>query len=314
MKFILPSFLDKSIAPLAETVELCLWTPWLQKGRIVSLLIIGNPEIGATTVMKMYKDNEGLRYTDVVTPYGIIEKFGTDLQNDRINYLILPDVGALSGSYTSGSIQKNVSFMKSLTEESVHELSIFYMRYFPEIQQGFKEGKTMHCGIITKLQTSVWEDARHYWRRSGFISRLHPFSMSYSDVSQIRIADGVTDRSRKDIRAVKLHLPSWQSRSSYHIIVPEEIRKEVVSLGMKIRDSISDKEKEKLEYGYGFREVESVSSLLQAITLKREFEDGHKGLEFTVSVEDWELCRVLSHWWNYSSKPAESLDNIEVVK
>jgi hypothetical protein len=313
MKFKVLGFLDESIAPLSETLELCLWTPWIKGGRTVSLLIIGNPELGATTVMAAYRNIVGVRYTDVVTPYGIVENFGEDLQRQTINHLLFPDVGALSGSYTAGSTQKNVSFMKSLIEEGITNMSIYYIHNFPAVQKGFRDGLQMRCGIITKIQTAVWEDARNHWRRSGFASRLHPFSMHYSEYGMSEIINSVTQRLEQKVRLISLELPSMADRSSYEVTIPEEIRKSLVELSLKIRDTISEKEKEREEFGYGFRTTESVKTLLQAITLKREYESGNKSKKLVVSKEDWELCRILSYWWNYSSHKSARLDNVEKV-
>ena len=56
-----------------DIIELCLYTNSVKNERIVSIVLIGEPESGKTEMMKKYRNNNGFYVRRTCTAFSVIE-------------------------------------------------------------------------------------------------------------------------------------------------------------------------------------------------------------------------------------------------
>ena len=57
---------------IQDLIELALWSAYINGERIVSLMLVADPESGKTELMKKYRKNKGIHVRRRFTAYGVI--------------------------------------------------------------------------------------------------------------------------------------------------------------------------------------------------------------------------------------------------
>lgn len=115
---------------IQDLIELGLWSAYVKGERIVSLLIVAEPESGKTELMKKYRKNRGVFVRRRFTSYGIIR----DLLDGKmvllfnspkiLGHLLVYDYATIF-AFKSNTVDTTIEFLDALTEEGCSSLKKF---------------------------------------------------------------------------------------------------------------------------------------------------------------------------------------------
>jgi hypothetical protein len=150
---------------LRELIETVILTGKVKGIAPVSLLLIAAPESGKTSVVLERGCKSIEAYADI-TGRGIhtVIKSNPDLTHIVINDL----VACLSHKQSVN--RYTIAQLNAITEEGITHIAT------PGGIEKFEDGKR---GIIASLTYSLVKDARHWWNKIGFTSRMLPFCYMY---------------------------------------------------------------------------------------------------------------------------------------
>lgn len=166
-----------------ETVETIILTGKVKDIAPVSLLLIAAPESGKTSVV-LEKQCEAIKAYADVTGRGLhsILKFNPDLTHIVINDLVA------TLSHRQSVNRYTISQLNSITEEGITAIAT------PAGEEEFACGKK---GVIASLTLELAQDARRWWNKVGFSSRMLPFCYVYSPDLLIKIKAAIDDTRGK---------------------------------------------------------------------------------------------------------------------
>ena len=251
---------------LRELVECVILTGRIQEVDPVSLLLIAAPESGKTSIVLERPCSAIEAFADVTGRglHQIIKEKGKE-----ITHIVINDLVAVL-SHRQSVNKYTISQLNAYTEEGINALAtpMGVERY---------NGKA-RGGVIASLTLDLAKDARMWWNKVGFTSRMIPFCYSYPIELNIRIKDSIDDaRGRKEKKsAVKpFTIPAKAKVISY----PEKFAKDV----RRCADSRSTVMKED-----GKRRLKQYHALVQAHALWRGAKRptvGEQDIEFLYSID-----------------------------
>jgi hypothetical protein len=177
---------------LVDMLRITILTAYVENvAKPNSLLIVAKPESGKTEVMKKFAINRNIAYLNDVTAFGIQRDYSDQIQRGEIRHLMIPDL-LKPLSRKASTVNTFVTFLNSLLEEGVLAMSTYAT---PRMIYA----KPIRCGLIAAITSEEFSDRRHKWERLGFLSRMLPFSYSYSTptVSKIVRHSSFNDRHRE---------------------------------------------------------------------------------------------------------------------
>jgi hypothetical protein len=159
--------------PLYNIIKLTLQTGYIKDGKASSLLILGKAESGKTEGLEDFKSIPGVYYTNDLTPKPVVEKIFPLIDEDKVHHIIVPDIiNALERNRSTR--QQIINLLKTLVEEGVTRLDAFHLRY----ETRYKD--VIQAGLITAITAKSFNEFKREWVKTGFLSRMVPFSLSFS--------------------------------------------------------------------------------------------------------------------------------------
>jgi len=266
---------------LEKLISNVLWTGWLEHEKPVSLLLIAKPESGKTEVLKKFNHNKGIVYATDVTAFGIVKGIFPLLDAKQpVNHIIIPDLlNPLSKQ--AATSRSFIQFMNSLVEEGIVKIHTYAIQVERNVQ----------CGLVTAITRDAFLSHKKMWKRIGFLSRLLPFSYSYSVDSTRRIFESIIEEEYHHDSAINIDFPQEKKFVEGTPKLFEELRDYSIRLG---------------EAGevYGLRYQKHFQVLSKAHALM----DGRN----KVSVEDINWVKFIAEWINADFKQLERYDGKEV--
>jgi len=280
-----------------DLIELALWSTYVKGERVVSLLLVAEPESGKTELMKKYRKNIGLHVRRRFSACGLI----TDLIDGMLPLLfnkpkILGHVMvydfANTFTYKANSVDSTIEFLDALTEEGIGKESAYWIK-----GEKLDPYENLKGGLIAGINTFGFFTASGKVKanlyKGGWFSRNLVATFSNSQVMNSKIFDSITDgnyRYDKSFRnIIKLNLP----KKRVHVILPKRYAQDIRILASEIAETYS--EDLELHTLKGFRLQKILIALAKASALR----DGRK----VVMDRDIERIRYLSNWFNLKMKP-----------
>ncbi|MEM5784739.1 MAG: hypothetical protein QXF15_03320 [Candidatus Aenigmatarchaeota archaeon] len=197
---------------ILEIVKLAIASSYVKNTRPVNILLVGEPEIGKSSILLKFRENNGLRiFTDLTK--NKLDNFLVDVarENKQVRYLIVPDF--LKVISRNRSARANViTYLNALIEEGLKEVSIMTSRG----QETYKLKKTLRVGIATAITRSALTNEIKVWKKLGFMSRFLPISFSYTaeQIKQIRREIFSNSDYDNDKNKIKLNLKCSEVKCS----------------------------------------------------------------------------------------------------
>lgn len=262
------------LEPLADIVTLTLYTAYiLNVAKPNSLLIIAKPESGKTEVLKKFISNKNVAYISDVTAYGIQRDFLPRIETGEVRHIIIPDL-IKPLSRKESTVKTFVTMMNSLIEEGVSVVSTYATPLL-----AYK--KPVKCGLITAITSEEFNDHRHRWSSIGFLSRILPFSYSYSMETVKKVFDSILGLGYLKERDIELKRIPKQDRK---IKLPRKYAREILPSTATIAQA---------QQTYGFRLQKQFQALLQASALEKG-----RGV---VNSTDVDRVLRLMNWVNFNA-------------
>lgn len=277
---------------IQDLIELVLWTLYIMGERIVSLLLVGEPESGKTELMKKYRNNQGILVRRRFTAYGLLQ----DLINKRISMLFKHpkilgtiQVYEFSGmsTYKKNTSDSNIIFLDALTEDGLSPESAYWING-DELEQYNGMKANLIAGINTFGFFTASRKVKANLYKGGWLSRNIPVTYSLSQQMSSKISNSIARqeyRSDKNfVDSIHLNFP----KKRIEVKLSECHSQEIKIIASEIAEGYSEELKpHKLR---GFRLQKSLISLAKASALR----DGRK----IVMNRDIDRIRYLSQWMN----------------
>lgn len=183
------------IEPLKKMIECALISPYIKNEKPISLLIVAKAESGKSSVMKQYRENQGVAYLTDCTAYGITRDILPKIVSGEIKTLMIPDLITPLSKQTK-TRQSFIAFLNNLIEEGVAKIATYSTVW----------NKDVKANAITAVTDEALRDARHSWAKMGFLSRFIVFSYSYSISNVTRILNYYSEHGLK-LKSTKVKLP-----------------------------------------------------------------------------------------------------------
>lgn len=272
----------KDLENLAEMIALTLQTAYVKNvEKPNSLLIIAKPESGKTEMMNKFVHNKNVAYLSDATAYGIEQDWLPRIEKGEVRHMLIPDL-IKPLSRRESTVRTFVTMMNQLIEEGIVSVSTYAMRRSFQIP--------VRCGIITAITKEELMDQRHHWGRVGFLSRVIPFSYSYSMLTVKKVFDSILGLGFLEERDIELEIP----QEDLEIKLPRRYAESILPSTTTIA---------RAQETYGFRLQKQFQALLQASALEQKRE----------TVNGFDVNRVLNlmNWVNFDENPMVSNSDLE---
>lgn len=267
----------KNLEPLIDIVRLTLYTAYIKNvPKPNSLLIIAKPESGKTEVLKKFIANKNVAYLSDVTAYGIERDYLPKIESREIRHIIIPDL-LKPLSRKESTVRTLITMMNGLIEEGIASISTYATQRITP--------KHVKCGIITAITGSELRDQRHNWGRLGFLSRIVPFSYSYSMETVKIVFDSILGLGYLKEYGIELSVP----REDRKITLPRRYARAILPSTTAIAQA---------QKTYGFRLQKQFQAFLQVSALERG--------RSVVNSRDVERVLHLMDWVNFDENPITS--------
>lgn len=279
--------------PIQDLVELALWSAYIRKARIVSLMIVAEPESGKTELLKKYRRNNGVHGMRRFSAFGVLN----DLKEGRISvlfdspkilgHLVVYDFATLY-SFKTNTVDSTMAFLDALTEEGLEPEST-YAVHFDDIE----EYRGLTGGVIAAINTQGFFTPKSKSRiranlmKGGFFSRNIIVSYRISESQVRKIFDEIIDEkyhADKDYSSlIAIRFPKEREQ----VAIPIHLARELLNVVQDIRQDLEDTLGQSVK---GIRLLKSLKSLAKASALR----DGRH----EVDSDDIERIQYLSNWMN----------------
>lgn len=268
----------KDLENLADIITLTLYTAYIRNvPKPNSLLIIARPESGKTEMMKKFTVNKNIAYVSDVTAYGIERDYLPKIESGEVRHIIIPDL-LKPLSRKESTVKTFITFLNGLIEEGIASTSTYASSRSSETH--------VKCGIVTAITSDDLRDQRHHWGRIGFLSRIVPFSYSYSIESVKKVFDYILGLDYLEEYNIELKRIPRQDKA---VKLPKRHAQAILPSTATIAEA---------QQTYGFRLQKQFQALLQASALE-------KG-RASVNSRDVERVLHLMNWVNFVENPIAS--------
>jgi hypothetical protein len=165
---------------IKEIVKIAVATSFLEdEKQRLSIVLLGNPESGKSSILLSFKYPEGVKVLSDVTRLKLITLLkGLKEPEKELRYLIIPDMTVVR-SHQKLVERGIISFFNSALEEGIYDITQYFGSGVVNITS---LKKPLRFGIATSLTKQIIEDRRRqgFWYSTGFLSRFLPVSFSYT--------------------------------------------------------------------------------------------------------------------------------------
>ncbi len=264
----------EDLQPLVDMITLTLYTAYVKDAKANSLLIIAKPESGKTEAMKKFIANKNVAYISDATAFGIERDYIPKIETGEIRHIIIPDL-LKPLSRKESTVKTFITMMNALIEEGIASVATYASHRVSD--------KHVKCGIITAITDQELRDQRHSWGRVGFLSRVIPFSYSYSIESVKKIFEYIVGLDYLEEQDIELKRIPKEDRK---IKLPHRFAQAILPSTTTIAQA---------SHAYGFRLQKQFQSLLQASALERG--------RSSVNSKDVDRVLHLMNWVNFDVHP-----------
>jgi len=267
--------------PLREIIKLALATPYIKGEKSVSLLIIAKPEHGKTETLREFSMNNGVAFVGDITYSGLLNYLDR-AKEGSLKTLLIPDLLKVYGRNIN--VSKNFfTLLNEVIEEGIKEVSTYDM---------LKDyGKFVRLNVIACVTEREFFSHINQWGQIGFISRVIPFSYSYSAEHIKKIFEEI--------------MKGEQSIEFQQLFERKRVLKEKrVGLSRNLAEKIKSNITLELAKKFSMKTGESIPGLrfqksLQTLAKASAYLDSRD----KVSVKDVNKLVKLSNWMNYDLNP-----------
>jgi hypothetical protein len=288
---------------IEEIISLALYSAYIKNEKPISLLLVASPEAGKTRVVQKFSSNQFLAYISDCTAYGLHRDYSDDLRHGLIKHFIFTDlITPLSKNVDTRS--SFISFLNGLIEEGLMQIHTFNTNT-DKAERIYKP-----VGIIGCIAPAPLNDHRHKWKSVGFMSRLIPFSWSYSETTIANIRKSIQYQEYHEDKPIELDLPKFElsdgtkqpdNKAEINVELNPELSAKLSDITdilaeRKIRDMASGalienkQDRKNTDNPYGFRLEKQLHVLAKSSALK----DNRQA----VNEKDIEKIIKLSNWMN----------------
>lgn len=282
------------VEAIQDMIELCLYSNNVKDERIVSAIIIAEPEGGKTEMMKKYRNNKGVYPRRTATAFSIINdlkknKIKIRKSDKQIGHLVIYDLTDIF-AYAPKTVNQAIQFLCALIEEGLSQQGAYWIESEDTKRlEGVKGGLVAGVNTFGFFTKSGKVKANLF--KGGLLSRLIPFSISYSMTHIGKIFDSIRKQryhvGKGFVDLIDLNIPQEPVEvriSKTHLKILEDLAKDVSR-------ELSYQLDEKGQYkSPGFRLYKSFISLAKASALRNG--------RTIVSSNDIGRIKYLSHWMN----------------
>lgn len=293
-KYDLPETELVGLEAILDLLILVLWTVYIKREKIVSLLILAPPESGKTELMKKFRKNNGVHVLRRFTACGFIKdllagKLRVLFSSSKILGYILTYELVNIFTYKPNSVDSTIELLNAYCEEGLSNESSYWiggdeLDAFENLKGGIIAGINPF-GFFTSQETGR---VRANLYKGGWISRLLVASFSNSEKMNIEIFDSITRGEYRTDRNFRNLIVENFPKKRVHVNLPEIYAQEIRELASELADEYSqDLRTHALK---GFRLQKSLISLVKASALR----DGRR----RVFKRDVDRIKYLSQWLN----------------
>ena len=258
--------------PILLIENLVLQTAFLKScPKPISLLLLGKPGIGKSRLISPLAKVKKVSYVNDITPKYLVEFLGKVKSGEK-KFLAIPD---FTNCMSHGKNTRNtlVAVLRSMTEEGVIDLSDYHLE--------FKSDKPIRAGLITAITHDSYAGFKKAWKKTGFLSRLLPFSFSHSVATREMIMNNIDLKKPDPIGKVKFEI----RRRPRIIKCPDHLLRQ-----LRAYEELLSKSSGSLPYRHQIQ----LNGIAEASAVLR----GEKMLR----QEDIDAVAWLSNWINYDFK------------
>jgi hypothetical protein len=259
---------------LRKIISLSIASAYIKGDKSVSLLIVAKPESGKTATMREFSANNGVMWLSDIT-YGGLVNVLREVESGKIKTLLIPDMLKVFGRKPD-TAKNFLTLLNEAIEEGVNEVRT------PYITARFNYAR---CNVICALTSTDYFKSTRLLGGIGFLSRVIPFSYSYSIRDINEIFKEIIKGNSRDIEFQKLKL-----NKEKEIYLPKSIAERIKSnLTLHLVDNFSEHLGDEI---YGFRLQKNLQTLAKANALLRKSNQ--------VTIKDINELERLSNWINYN--------------
>jgi len=254
------------LLPISYSVELALYSSYVEPYDPLSLLIIAPVGSGKTELIKAYSVNKGTVFYNDFTAFGLTSLLG-QIQAGMVKHVMIADLVRLTARGNPVWHQILLT-LNSLIEEGITRIDTYHIH--------FQSLTPIKAGVIAALTTDEWKARRKQWLRFGFLSRAVPISYHLAP-EDIQRGEELLYKSEPSFKPIKLKLPD----KTVSVTVPEKHKQTLKRLGTIIAAVNRDETR--------FRSHRHVLAMAKASALREGRTE--------VSEEDIGLLKALSVLW-----------------
>jgi len=271
----------------AETFcKLLVFSHYIQhkEDKSVSGTLIGEPETYKTKTLQRFFTMRGMIVETDLTYMGLIQHVLPKIEAGIVKTIIIPDM-VKTIMKKQATTQNFIGILNSLIEEGVFDICL----------RDTKDFKGARANLITSMTPTLLFQNKLLWNRMGFLTRLLPFSYSYTETKSEAILRAIEKGQVLEPEPMKLDLPEFKVNVELSESIAKELRPFVERLTeterARIRNKKNPEESKLTEKAYGFRHQHQFQSLLRANALSRG----------DTEVRDIDLKEVfrIGKWINY---------------
>lgn len=262
-----------SDAPVLRILNLVLQTAFLgQNTKPISLLLIGKPGIGKSRLISPLLDLDFVSYTNDITPHYLVE-FLNKVKNGERKFLAIPDFTNCM-SHAKSTRNTLIATLRSMTEEGVTKLSDYHLE-FESVDD------SVRAGLITATTHSSYREFAKDWKKTGFLSRLLPFSFSHSQQTTNRIMNEIDSKQEDNLSGIKLKVTRKPKKVIYDSRLLRQLRTVEEYLSIQTQS-------------FPYRHQIQLNKIAEASPVLRG--------DTAINQEDVDTVHDLANWINYSFK------------
>jgi hypothetical protein len=247
---------------LIKLVNLALLSGRVKNGKIVSMLLIGDTEVGKTQILEVFMNLSTVIWANDLSAKIIVDEIAPRIEQGKTHVLI-PDLLKVLG-HQKVVVKNTITMLESGMEEGLKNLMFYGTR---------KEfAQAVRFGVIAAITRPAYRARENYWRGIGFVGRCVPVSFSYSDDT---------------IRKIHDHIRNGFPAKIIEIITGRSVSVEIPAI---IAERVQDLTIARTPFSTGFRLHKQLRSLVQAEALYHE--------RNSVVEDDFEEVRRLSRFIN----------------
>lgn len=167
----------------AKYLSLVLQSGFLKNEYPLSTVFISQAGIGKSRLIATLKNEKYVYNVTDITPKLIVNEFLEDAKRGKYKYIVIGDFTNVTDSHSERTGSTIVSLLRNLTAEGVGNIKDYGMEFTTE--------QEIHAGLITGTTISSYNEFTTSWKKTGFLSRLLPFSFTHSPQTKESILDNI---------------------------------------------------------------------------------------------------------------------------